>query len=174
MRPHRFAQSALLATLLVAAFATSTAHATQWKWRDADGRVQYSDRPPPPGVQDKDILTRPPAVVRAANKAAADAAASAASASGSAKPAAKASDPELEAKKRKADEEKDALKKAEEAKQAKARAQECERARGYQKALDDGIRIGRTNAKGEREILDDAARAQETARNRQAIDNNCK
>ena len=37
---------------------TSIAHA-QWKWRDADGRTQYSDRPPPPSVADKDILQRP-------------------------------------------------------------------------------------------------------------------
>ena len=33
---------------------------TQWKWRDAQGRVQYSDRPPPAGTADKDILARPP------------------------------------------------------------------------------------------------------------------
>ena len=32
----------------------------QWKWRDAAGKVQYSDLPPPAGVAEKDILQRPP------------------------------------------------------------------------------------------------------------------
>ena len=42
---------------------TSIAHA-QWKWRDADGRTQYSDRPPPPSVAEKDILQRPASAAR--------------------------------------------------------------------------------------------------------------
>ena len=31
----------------------------QWMWRDPDGRVTASDRPPPATVADKDILSRP-------------------------------------------------------------------------------------------------------------------
>ena len=31
----------------------------QWKWRDAQGRIQFSDRPPPQGTPEKDILARP-------------------------------------------------------------------------------------------------------------------
>lgn len=158
-----------LATLL----ASSAAHAIQWKWRDADGRVQYSDRPPPAYVADKDILTRPAAVIRAA----ATPPASEASTPGTAAvrpPVGKASDPELEAKKRKADEEKEAKRKVEEAKVAKTKAQDCERARGYQRTLDDGIRIARTKPNGEREVLDDQGRAQESARNKQVLDAACK
>ena len=33
--------------------------AAQWKWRDAGGRIQYSDRPPFASVPDRDILQRP-------------------------------------------------------------------------------------------------------------------
>lgn len=163
---------ALAPALLIMALMAPNAHATQWKWRDADGRVQYSDRPPPSHVADKDILTRPALVVRTA----AINAASAASAPSAtlARPAPNASDPELEAKKRKADEEMEAQRKTEEAQRAKTRAQDCERARGYQKSLSDGMRIARTNAKGEREVLDDQARAEETARNRKVIDAACK
>lgn len=158
--------------LLAAVMATS-AHATQWKWKDADGRIQYSDRPPPAYVADKDILKRPAAARRAAaHKAASEA--SEAALTPPLKPALKASDPELEAKKRQQDAAEAAKKKAEEDKRAKTRADDCQRARNYQKSLDEGIRISRTNSQGEREILDDKARAAEQARNRQAIEANCK
>ena len=33
--------------------------AAQWKWRGKDGRIQYSDLPPPAGTADQDILQRP-------------------------------------------------------------------------------------------------------------------
>ena len=54
------------------------------------------------------------------------------------------------------------------------RAENCARARSYQKSLDSGMRIARTNDKGEREILDDAARAQEQQRTREIIASDCK
>ena len=54
---------ALLLSLLgvLAGLMPSSPAAAQWKWRDAQGRVQYSDRPPPTTVPDRDILTRPAA-----------------------------------------------------------------------------------------------------------------
>ncbi|MFG5410725.1 hypothetical protein ABXN37_24710 [Piscinibacter sakaiensis] len=39
--------------------------------------------------------------------------------------------------------------------------------------LDDGVRIARTNEKGEREILDDKARAAEQARLRAVVAADC-
>ena len=66
-----------------------------------------------------------------------------------------------------------AKRKAEDEKLAKTRAENCPRARSYQRTLDDGIRIARTNEKGEREILDDAARAKEMERTRQIIASEC-
>jgi glutaredoxin len=49
----------LLAAASMAALATTAAHAQQvFRWVDADGRVQYSDQPPPPGaknVQEKNV-----------------------------------------------------------------------------------------------------------------------
>ena len=155
MRTNRIASLALAAApvILAALAALPSQAATQWKWRDAQGQVQYSDRPPPPGVLDKDILARPSGAARAAQ---ALPSAPPVAASAAPLPGLKASDPELEARKRKAD------------------AENCERARSYQRSLDSGMRIARTNAKGEREILDDAARAQENSRNRDTINNNCK
>lgn len=170
------ATSLVLAILLLAGLTTvgSSAEAgMQWKWRDASGAIQYSDRAPPPGTPDKDILTRPAASARAAARAA-EAAASAASAAAQAAPApSKALDQELEAKRKKAEEEKAAKQKAEDEKIAKAKADNCQRARGYQRTLTDGLRVARTNAKGEREFLDDKARAEEMQRNQEAIAANC-
>ena len=171
-RPHLASVAALL---LAALTILPSQAAPQWKWRDAAGQIQYSDRPPPPGVAEKDILARPSAAARAARTTpvASDTASQGAAATAK-PPALKASDPELEARKRKADAEADAARKAEEEKVARARADNCVRARDYQRSLNDGLRIARTNSKGEREILDDKARAQEQARAQEIINNDCK
>ena len=42
------------------------------------------------------------------------------------------------------------------------------------RSLEDGMRIARTNDKGEREILDDQQRAQEIERTKQGMSSNCK
>ncbi|WP_395137363.1 DUF4124 domain-containing protein [Schlegelella aquatica] len=145
--------------------------AAQWKWRDANGKVQYSDRPPPASVPEKDILQRPNGTLRVPAPAPA---ASAAEGNAPAKPAAPAVDKELEARKKKEQQEQEAKRRAEEEKLAKARSENCARARSYLQSLESGMRIARTNDKGEREILDDAARAKETERARQVIASDCK
>jgi Domain of unknown function (DUF4124) len=167
--------SQLTLGLALAVAATAASAAPQWKWKDAEGRIQYSDRPPPSSVADSDILERPrnskpKAVVAPPEVSSADAAKTTPP-----KPALKATDPQLEAKKRKADEEaaQAKAKASEDPKQAQARADSCQRARSYEKSLNDGIRISRTNAKGEREVLDDAGRASELARTKEMITANC-
>lgn len=158
------ALSALLgATLAMPAVA-------QWKWKDTRGQIQYSDTPPPAGTADKDILQRPGAAMRqVATPTAAPAPALVASAA-----TPKTTDPELEAKRKKLEQEEAAKKKADEEKLAQARAENCKRAKGYLRTLDDGIRIARTNEKGERELLDDKARAEETKRTKEVIASDCK
>lgn len=142
----------------------------QWKWRDPHGQTQYSDLPPPPGVPEKDILQRP----AAARRAAALPAAPASAASAAPLAATRASDPALEAKRKQAEQEAAAKKKAEEDKIAAARAENCARARAQMRTLDSGIRIARVNDKGEREIIDDAARAAEVKRTQALIASECK
>ena len=145
----------------------------QWKWRDAHGQTQYSDLPPPAGVAEKDILQRPGGAA-AARRAAAAAAAPASAASAAPLAAARASDPELEAKRKQAEQEAAAKKKAEDDKIAAARAENCKRAQAQMRTLDSGIRIARVNEKGEREIIDDTARAAETKRTQGVIASECK
>ena len=146
----------------------------QWKWRDKAGQTQYSDLPPPAGTAEADILLRPNAGQRRA--AAAPVAAAAASDAASAAPrlAPKASEPELEAKRRKVEEEAVAKKKAEEARMAVARADNCVRAKAQVRTMESGVRVTRTNEKGEREFLDDAARAAEAQRSRGVVASDCK
>ena len=83
-------------------------------------------------------------------------------------------DKALEEKKKQAEAAEAAKKKAEEQKVAAARADNCKRARSAKADLDSGVRIARTNAKGEREVLDDAQRAAELKRVNQIIAQDCK
>ena len=142
--------------------------AAQWKWRGKDGRIQYSDLPPPAGTADQDILQRPNPSRRFAPPAPASA-----PASGAATAAAKV-EPELEAKRRKAEQEQAEKDKANQAQMDAVKAENCAKAKSYLRTLDDGIRITRTDAKGEREVLDDKGRAEETKRTREVIARDCK
>ncbi len=146
----------------------------QWKWRDKSGRVQYSDLPPPAGVADQDVLQRPGSVQRMVVVSAAPPGAPASAASGALGAAPKTVEPELEAKRRKVEEEKAAKDKAEDQRVAAAKADNCVRARGQLRTLDDGIRIARTNASGEREILDDKGRAEERRRTLEIVASDCR
>lgn len=171
MKPALTAAALSLAALMTAFTGPAAA---QWKWRTPDGRVQYSDRPPPPGVSEKDILQQPRGFTRpaAAPAVPSSPAATPPAAASAAAPA--ASDPELEARRRKEKEQQDAQRKAEEEKLAKQRAENCQRAQGYMRSLNDGIRIARTNAQGEREILNDDQRAEEVRRTQQVIAADCR
>jgi Domain of unknown function (DUF4124) len=163
----------VLGTLITAALClgATSAQAANWKYRDAQGRIVVSDLPPPAGVQDKDILERPTAVVR---RAAAQTAPASAAATAAPTAVAQGNDPELEARRKKAASEQEQKQKAEQEKDAALRAENCSRAKSHLAALGDGLRIARTNDKGEREILDDKGRADEMQRARQVIASDCK
>lgn len=163
----------VLGTATALLLALPDAAMAQWKWRDANGVMQYTDRPPPPGTPDGQILTRP-AAARAPKIVSASAPTAASAPEAKASAQTKAGDAELEAKRKKAEEQKAAERKAEEEKQAKVRSDNCDRARGYERSLQSGQRIVRTNDKGEREVLDDSGRSDEMQRTREAIESNCR
>ncbi|HET7527631.1 MAG TPA: DUF4124 domain-containing protein [Burkholderiaceae bacterium] len=145
--------------------------AAQWKWKDARGQVVISDTPPPREIPERDVLSKPSAVMQ---RSAAAAAAPAASAPATETVAKAKVDPELEARRKKAEAEQGERAKAEEAKIAAARADNCQRAKAHMSTLDSGVRLSRTNEKGEREILDDKQRADEIQRTRQIIASDCR
>jgi hypothetical protein len=68
----------------------------------------------------------------------------------------------------------EAKRKAELERVGRLKADNCERAKLAKKGMDSGVRLARTNAKGEREIMDDAARATESQRIQSIIDADCK
>ena len=83
-------------------------------------------------------------------------------------------DPELDAKRKKTEGEQAARNKVEEDRVAAVKADNCGRARSQLRTLDSGIRVSRTNDKGEREFLDDKQRAVETQHAKDAIAADCK
>ena len=172
-----------IAALVCVLFAAAAS--AQWQWIGKDGRKVFSDQSPPPDIQEKDILKRPGASIRVgAAPVAVDVNSTAGvagkPASAASSPAAKASAPkitgkdaELEAKKKKADQEEIEKKKVEYEKVAKAKAENCARAKNGLATLKSGVRIASRNEKGETEIFDDAKRASESKRAQEIIDSSC-
>ena len=164
---------ALLAALLVIPCTSAFA---QWQWLDKDGRKVFSDRGPGADIPEKNILKRPgglnsktqPSAGAVDTQAtqAAPAPALAASKAGA--------DKTLEAKKKQIEEAEAAKRKAEDERLARVKADNCARAKQAKATIETGVRIARTNAAGEREVLDDAARAAEMQRMQGIIDADCK
>lgn len=162
-------ESRICATVLAAVVGLAVAlpATAQWRWRDASGRITASDLPPPREVADKDILQRPGAQSRAQPAAAAPASAPSA-------PMSVPVDKNLETRRRTAELHAKEKAKAEEQRIAAVRAENCSRARAHLNTLDSGQRMARINDKGEREVLDDAARAAEARRAREVIASDCR
>jgi hypothetical protein len=163
-------------TLAATALLASGAVSAQWLWIDNAGNKVFSDTAPPPGTPDKNILRKPGA--RAEIKPAETAPAGTAPAEAAApSPKVTGKDEQLEAKKKLADKQAEeaaqAKKKAEADQFAKTRADNCERAKRSKQTFDSGIRLATTNAKGEREIMDDKARAAEGRRIDEIIRSDC-
>ncbi|MGZ8993902.1 MAG: DUF4124 domain-containing protein [Burkholderiaceae bacterium] len=173
---------ATIAVAMVLAGLSSTPSEAQWAWKDGNGRLVYSDRPPPSDIKPANVVRQPNTQVLA----------NPAPASGplddSGKPSdAKNSDTknptpgapktiaerEMEFRKRQQERADSDKKAAEEQTKNAVKTAECERARGYMKSLEDGVRITRTDASGNREFLDDAQRAAEADRTRKIIQSTC-
>jgi hypothetical protein len=149
--PAPRAVSALSARRIIAAGALAAgcaalagpASATLYKWTDANGRVVYSDQPPPANVKTETVLGAPPPPSNP--NAVKDMAAR-----------------EVDFKKRQADAaEKDKKAEAQRAENAK-RAEECGRAREQLRQLAaEQLALVRVNEKGEAVYVDDATRRRE-------------
>ncbi|ODV10018.1 MAG: hypothetical protein ABT20_09235 [Rubrivivax sp. SCN 70-15] len=168
-KPHRRAGIFQAALVLAALLATSLPASAQWMWRDKDKHITASDLPPPHDIPDRDILQRPD--LNARPQAPAVAASAGAPGAAASKPPV---DPELEARRRAAEQQQQAKAHAEDQKLAAQRADNCRRARSELTALQSGQRMARINGKGEREILDDKGRADEMRRANEVIASECR
>jgi hypothetical protein len=161
-------------------FAASFVHSATptWQWLDHNGRKVFSDRAPPPEIPSHRIVKRPAGMEVSPEPRYGVPSTPEAVEPKVAAPASKAVDSgvdkELEAKKKKLLEAEQAKRKAEEAKIIQAQAENCKRAKEAKATYDSGVRISRTNAAGEREVLDDAARAAEVRRLTEVMASDCK
>jgi hypothetical protein len=187
MKTLRFLMVACVASLAL----VGTASAQQWVWKDASGNRVFSDKAPPPGIPESSIIKRPGGnavrvvPVRPESKstgqlvdatrvaAAASAAAAASGASAPRRSASAAMDPELVKRKQAQEAAAKASEAAQQDKIAKAKAENCSRARQAERDLTSGTRVSRTNAKGEREIMNEQQLAVELAAVRGSVKENC-
>ena len=170
-------RSPILAALAVAFVAGTFAAgaSAQWAWKDDNGRLVYSNIPPPPSIKATQIVRQPGPSSPSARAAAPVEGESEKAASAPAPANAPKTYAERDAEFRKRQQERaDSERKTQEDQQKTAqKAVECERSRGYLRALEDGVRITRTDAAGKREYIDDAQRGAEMDRMRKAIRELC-
>lgn len=147
------------------------AYAQLYKWVDSNGKVHYSDKPPPSNVKTEKL--RPPA--RPSSPPAAGASADATKKDATAKAGPKTlAESEQAFRKRQAEARKS--EEEQERKEARARdqAENCRRAKAAVANLELGGRQTRINEKGERVFLTEQQIAQETAKARQEAAAACK
>jgi hypothetical protein len=148
--------------------------AAQWQWVEKDGRKVFSDQPPPLDIPPARILKQPGARAAPVNPAAEAPPAAVAAAPAASAPKISGKDKELEERKKQAEAAEAAKAQEEKERQAKLRAENCTRAKQAKAGFDSGVRIARTNAKGEREIMDEGARAAEVKRLEGILSTDCK
>ena len=144
-----------LAFALVAGTYGAAASAALYKWTDANGRVVYSDQPPMNAAKAEQLRGAPPPANPNAAK--------------------ELAQREAEFRKRQADAAKAEEKAGKDRVGAENRAEACAQAKGQLRQLGESqLAIYRYNEKGEREVMDDDARAREAAKiNAWLRDNKC-
>lgn len=166
MNPRTRLRVAAFAVALMAGLHVSVTSA-QWAWKDDTGRMVYSNLPPPANVKASQIVRQPTAAAPADAEPGKPAAAPPA-------PATKTwAERDAEFRKRQQERADGERKAQEEEQKAAQKAADCQRSRGYLKALEDGVRVTRTDAAGNREFLDDTQRAAEIERMRKAVADFC-
>ena len=144
-----------VASLLLLLLLAPAAIAQIYSWRDAEGKMHYSDQPPT-AVANTRKLEPAQAPTEETDKA-----------------RRKLAKDELDFRKRQLDAEESAAKAAKSEKEASERQENCKQARAYLQALESGVRIARSDEKGERNIIDDQGRQQETVSARSAVTSWC-
>jgi hypothetical protein len=174
-----FSKSVFALTLLCAA----NIAAAQWQWKDDNGRMVYSDRPPPTNISPSQMVKAPAPKPIAKPDAKGDAAkndpvalAAANLKAGLPAPAAAKptlADKDLESKKKALDAEQADKKRATDAERDARNAAACEDTKASVRTLESGMRVSQTNAKGEREYLSEEARAKKIGDLKRDLTENC-
>lgn len=150
------------ATAALTVLSLTGAAFAQYAWVDDRGIKQYSDMPPPASVPTSRILKQPGGIV-----------ASQAATAAPAKAELTTAEKDAEFRKRRAELAEKEKKTADQAKYAADKAKHCDRAREYNRVLESGERMARTDKNGERSFLTDEQRAQELRDTRRVLED-CK
>ena len=153
---------------LAVMLATATVAAQVYKWVDKDGKVQYSDTPPPPSAAKADAKR-----LNTGTNSSAPAASTAAESPAAANAPKSLQERSKEADKRRNDEADKAKKDEQAQKIAQQNEGRCKEATRYKSDLDSGRPITRNNDKGERAFVSDEERAAEIARVKIIIAESC-
>jgi len=149
----------LLTIVSMLALATA-AQAGVTRWVDAEGKVHYSDKTPPPTAMSqktldlKDSPAQPKADSKGVEKSLAEKG--------------------LESRKRRVQAEETAAKQARDQEEAKSRKANCEQARNQLQALQEGQRVSKFDEKGERVFLEDNDRPKAIEEAKKSADSWCK
>ena len=171
----KYASKILILALAGGSFALTAS--AQWQWIDKDGHKVFSDRAPSSDIPQKNILKQPGGKGAAAlpgNETGIEPSSTEISLVKASAPKLSGKDAQLEARKKQTDEAEEAKKKAEDEKIAKAKTDNCERAKKAAATLQSGVRLSVTNAQGEREFMDDTAKATEAKRLQGILESDCK
>jgi len=145
-------------SLLVMLGLSFAASAEMYRWVDAQGKVHYSDSPPPAGAKSSKAISTPPPAAPASPGAAPKT----------------WQEKEMDFRQRQSTQAEAQAKKAKEEAEAKQKKENCEAARKNLQTLESGQRVATTNEQGEREYMDDAARQKAINDARKAVDSWCK
>ena len=154
---------------LAVLLATATVAAQVYKWVDKDGKVQYSDMPPPPSVSKTD----PKKLNTGANSAAPAAANTSKTTAAAANAPKSLQDRSKDADKRRIEDAEKARKDEEAQKAVKQNEERCGAATRYKGDLDSGRPIARNNDQGERTYMSDEERSTEIARIKSVMAESC-
>ena len=159
----------LLLALIGGAWLTTTSVVAEtYKWKDADGKIHYSDQPPPANAKEETtVKPRKPAAAATAAPAAAGKGAAATKTKTYVEQEADFKKRQVETAKREEEEKKKAA-------EAADKKQNCDRARAQLKSLQSGGRVSQSNAKGEREYMSDVQIAQAIEGAKKSADSWCK
>ena len=134
---------------------SSHAQAELYKWTDSQGKVNYSDQPPPVNAQT--IKGSSPEQAETATQ------------------ATQTLDAQDQAYQKRLKDANETRAKAEkEAEQARVKRENCDKARNNLNALQNTPRVYTTNSAGQRVYMDDAARASALANSQKAVSEFCK
>ncbi|MBI4755233.1 MAG: DUF4124 domain-containing protein [Betaproteobacteria bacterium] len=125
-----------------------------YMWRDPQGRVHYSDLPPPDARDVRPLRRGGVAPAQGARE--------------------RLADDEMAFRQRRAKVEERRAASQDGVPEVEERQRRCVQAKGQLAALESGQRAYQFNEQGEREFLDDTQREQHTLRTRQAVEAHCR